>query len=152
MCLVTDVFLIVRDEHVVYFPCGFVIAYILRKGIRAEVVNASSDKLVEVRKRSLRISACCKGVVACSCNVLHRVDEGSVKVKNYKFCHIFLCCAMFRHIGVLLLHYKLKDKSIMNTDNTLSYISSMISSDDSYRTLLDMISEMDLELTGVSLA
>lgn len=59
---------------------------------------------------------------------------------------------MFRHIGVLFLHYKLKDKSIMNTDNTLSYISSMISSDDSYRTLLDMISEMDLELTGVSLA
>ena len=59
---------------------------------------------------------------------------------------------MFRHIGVLLLHYKLKDKSIMNTDNTLSYISSMISSDDSYRTLLDMINEMDLELTGVSLA
>ena len=39
----------------------------------------------------------------------------------------------------------------MNTDNTLSYISSMISSDDSYRTLLDMISEMDLELTGISL-
>ena len=59
---------------------------------------------------------------------------------------------MFWHIGVLLLHYKLKDKSIMNTDNTLSYISSMISSDDSYRTLLDMISEMDLELTGISLA
>ncbi len=40
----------------------------------------------------------------------------------------------------------------MNTDNTLAYISSMLSSDDSYSTLLDMISEMDLELTGISLA
>jgi len=40
----------------------------------------------------------------------------------------------------------------MNTDNTLAYISSMISSEDTYMTLLDMISEMDLELTGVSLA
>lgn len=40
----------------------------------------------------------------------------------------------------------------MNTDNTLAYISSMISSEESYRTLLDIISEMDLELTGVSLA
>ena len=59
---------------------------------------------------------------------------------------------MFWHISVLLLHYKLKRQCIMNTDNTLAYISSMMSSDDSYRTLLDMISEMDLELTGVSLA
>ena len=40
----------------------------------------------------------------------------------------------------------------MNTDNTLAYISSMFSSEDSYSTLLDMISEMDLELTGISLA
>ena len=38
----------------------------------------------------------------------------------------------------------------MNTDNTLAYINSMASSEDSYRTLLDMISEMDLEMTGVS--
>ena len=39
----------------------------------------------------------------------------------------------------------------MNTDNTFAYISSMIAFEDSYRTLLDMINEMDLELTGVSL-
>ena len=38
----------------------------------------------------------------------------------------------------------------MNTDNALSYISSIASSEDSYRTLLDMINEMDLEFTGVS--
>lgn len=39
----------------------------------------------------------------------------------------------------------------MNTDNAIAYISAMISSDESYRTLVDMINEMDLELTGVSL-
>ena len=39
----------------------------------------------------------------------------------------------------------------MNTDNTFAYISSIIASEDSYMTLLDMINEMDLELTGVSL-
>ena len=33
----------------------------------------------------------------------------------------------------------------MNTDNTLAFISSMISSEASYRTLVDMINEMDLE-------
>ena len=38
----------------------------------------------------------------------------------------------------------------MNSDNTFAYISSMASSDDSYRTLLEMINEMDLEFTGVS--
>ena len=40
----------------------------------------------------------------------------------------------------------------MNTDNTLSFISSMISSDASYRTLVDMIDEMGLEVTDFSLA
>ena len=50
------------------------------------------------------------------------------------------------------MHYKLKDISIMNTDSTLTYISSMITSEDSFRTLLDMIGEMDLEVTGISLA
>jgi hypothetical protein len=40
----------------------------------------------------------------------------------------------------------------MNTDSTLAYISSMITSEDSFVTLLDMINEMDLELTGVSFA
>lgn len=40
----------------------------------------------------------------------------------------------------------------MNTQNTLAYISSMISSESSYMTLVDMINEMDLELMDVSLA
>ena len=40
----------------------------------------------------------------------------------------------------------------MNTDNTLSYISAMLSSDTSYRALLDMIDEMDLEIMGVNAA
>lgn len=40
----------------------------------------------------------------------------------------------------------------MNTDNTLAFISSMISSDASYRTLVDMINDMDLELMDISMA
>lgn len=40
----------------------------------------------------------------------------------------------------------------MNTDNALTYISSMISSESSYKALLDMIDEMDLEILGVSAA
>lgn len=40
----------------------------------------------------------------------------------------------------------------MNTDNTLSFISSMISSESSYMTLVDMINEMDLEVMDVCLA
>lgn len=40
----------------------------------------------------------------------------------------------------------------MNTENTLSFISSMISSESSYRTLVDMINDMDLELMDISLA
>ena len=33
----------------------------------------------------------------------------------------------------------------MNTDNTLAFISSMISSEASYKTLVDMINDMELE-------
>ena len=40
----------------------------------------------------------------------------------------------------------------MNTDNTLSYISAMISSDTSFRALLDMIDDMELEIMGVNAA
>ncbi len=40
----------------------------------------------------------------------------------------------------------------MNTENTLAFINSMISSETSYRTLVDMINEMDLELMDISLA
>ena len=40
----------------------------------------------------------------------------------------------------------------MNTDNALSFISSMISSETSYMTLVDMIQEMDLEVTDICMA
>lgn len=40
----------------------------------------------------------------------------------------------------------------MNTDNTLAFISSMISSESSYKALVDMIDEMDLEIMGISAA
>lgn len=39
----------------------------------------------------------------------------------------------------------------MNTNVTLSNLSSMFSSEDSYRTLVDMINEMDLELMDIRL-
>ena len=41
---------------------------------------------------------------------------------------------------------------VMNTDNTLAFLSSMVSSDASYNALMDMINEMDLELMGVTAA
>ncbi len=40
----------------------------------------------------------------------------------------------------------------MNTENTLSFIGSMISSEASYNILVDMINEMDLELMDVCVA
>lgn len=40
----------------------------------------------------------------------------------------------------------------MNTENTLSFISSMISSEASYRTLVDMIDEMGLEMMDFNIA
>ena len=39
----------------------------------------------------------------------------------------------------------------MNTNVTLSNLSSMFSSEESYRNLVDMINEMDLELMSVNL-
>jgi hypothetical protein len=40
----------------------------------------------------------------------------------------------------------------MNTNITLSSISSMFSSEESYKTLVDMINEMDLELMDINIA
>ena len=40
----------------------------------------------------------------------------------------------------------------MNTNITLSNISSMFSSEESYKTLFDMINEMDLELMDINIA
>lgn len=42
--------------------------------------------------------------------------------------------------------------NVMNTDNTLAFISTMISSETSYKALVDMIDEMDLEFLGVTVA
>lgn len=42
--------------------------------------------------------------------------------------------------------------TVMNTDNTLSFISAMIASEASYRTLVDMIDEMGLELMDINMA
>lgn len=40
----------------------------------------------------------------------------------------------------------------MNTNVTLSNLSSMFQSEDSFRNLVDMINEMDLELIDVSMS
>lgn len=40
----------------------------------------------------------------------------------------------------------------MNTNITLSSISSMFTSEESYKTLVDMINEMDLELMDINFA
>ncbi len=40
----------------------------------------------------------------------------------------------------------------MNTANTISFISSMVSSEASYNILMDMINEMDLEVMDVCMA
>ena len=59
-------------------------------------------------------------------------------------------------IGHYLCINKMKQKHLkhkaMNTNITLSNLSSMFSSEDSYRALVDMINEMDLELMDISLA
>ena len=40
----------------------------------------------------------------------------------------------------------------MNADYTHSFISTMVTSESSYKALVDMINEMDLELMSVNLA
>ena len=40
----------------------------------------------------------------------------------------------------------------MKTDNKLAFISSMISSEASYKTLVDMINDMELEVMDVCMA
>jgi MinD-like ATPase involved in chromosome partitioning or flagellar assembly len=57
--------------------------------------------------------------------------------------------------GLYLCINKMKQKHLkhkaMNTNITLSNLSSMFTSEDSYRTLVDMINEMDLELMDIRL-
>ena len=60
-------------------------------------------------------------------------------------------CAVFWHNGAVPLHHELKTQMIMNTDNAISVLSSMFSSEDSFLTLMDMINDMDLELRDINL-
>lgn len=39
-----------------------------------------------------------------------------------------------------------------NTDNSFDFLSSFISSEDSYRSLVDMIQDMDLEILDITAA
>ena len=61
-----------------------------------------------------------------------------------------ICAVCWHNVG-LSLHHELKTQMIMNTDSTISVLSSMFSSEDSFSTLMDMINDMDLELREVSL-
>lgn len=58
------------------------------------------------------------------------------------------------YVGTMALYFCIiiQKPKIMNTDNTIAYISSMISSEASYKALVDMINEMDLEIMGVNVA
>ena len=62
---------------------------------------------------------------------------------------------LFGTLGLYLCINKMKQKHLkhkaMNTNLTLSNLSSMFTSEDSYRNLVDMVNEMDLELMGVYL-
>ena len=62
----------------------------------------------------------------------------------------------FGTTGLYLCINKMKQKPLklkaMNTNLTISNLSSMFPSDDSYRTLVDMINEMDLELMDINLS
>ena len=57
---------------------------------------------------------------------------------------------MWCYLCINKLKQKLKNIA-MNTNVTLSNLSSMFSSEDSYRTLVDMINEMDLQLMDVNI-
>ena len=57
---------------------------------------------------------------------------------------------MWVYLCINKLKQKLKNIA-MNTNITLSSLGSMFSSEDSYRTLVDMINEMDLELMDVNI-
>lgn len=69
------------------------------------------------------------------------------------FCFIINCASYWHKAGVSLYQQmiNLQKEKDMNTDNTLAFISSMITSESSYSTLVEMINDMDLELIDVSL-
>ncbi len=59
---------------------------------------------------------------------------------------------MVWHNVYIPLHQENIKTQVMNTTITLDCLSAMISSEDSYRTLVDMINEMDLELMDACMA
>ena len=60
------------------------------------------------------------------------------------------------HIGIISLHQQnddnLKKNKDMNTDINISAIGAMFPSESSYMTFMDIVKDMDLELTDISLA
>jgi len=51
---------------------------------------------------------------------------------------------------VIPLHHQIK-QTVMKKDNALAFISTMVSSESSYKVLVDMINEMDLEIISIPL-
>ena len=133
----------------------FIILLFFKECVAEEILNAVADKFSAFLSADYTAAASCQGIVDSILNVLYSVQEGSVQIKNNKFEHKFIACAMDRHNVTLILHQQndtehLKHK-VMNTENTLARLSSMISSE-SYSNLVDMINEMGLELLDVNLA
>lgn len=66
---------------------------------------------------------------------------------------IYYICVAGWHTCALPLQYKIKKKySIMNTQTCISALSSLISSKDSYNTLVELIGDMDLEFIDAVIA
>ena len=67
---------------------------------------------------------------------------------------IYFACALLWHKRNLSLHQqtgKQLNFQVMNTDNTFECLNAMFSSESSYLTLVEMINEMDLEVTDIRL-
>lgn len=54
--------------------------------------------------------------------------------------------------GLIYLCNIIQKHNAMNTENSIAFISSLISSDSSFKALADMMDDMDLEIMGVNLA
>lgn len=67
---------------------------------------------------------------------------------------LFVLCFGTRWLYLCInkMRYKHLKQTVMNTNISLSSLSSMFSSEDSFRTFVDMVNEMDLELMDVTLA
>lgn len=68
------------------------------------------------------------------------------------FSIIFSCALRWHKLGVSLLQQNRNHKDMKNTDFNINVLGNVISSGDSLMDILEMINDMDLELTGISLA